>query len=137
MLWFLTALFFIFFFQPILPCCSISSFLMASATTVAHICITQLDLFFFFEIHTKLCTSQLSFDAQRHVRFTVQNSTHHIPSQICVFLIKSMSLLSINDQAKNLRVFWIPFSVTCHQNLLTVPYITDLFLVLIITITLS
>lgn len=93
--------------------------------------------FFFFEIHTKLCTSQLSFDAQRHVRFTVQNSTHHIPSQICVFLIKSMSLLSINDQAKNLRVFWIPFSVTCHQNLLTVPYITDLFLVLIITITLS
>lgn len=82
-----------FFFQSILLCCLISFLMMASATTHVHIYITQ--LYLFFDLHTPLSTHQLLLNAQRHIRLHIQNSTHHIPPQIFVFLVKSVPLLSI------------------------------------------
>lgn len=89
-----------------------------------HIDITHLDLF--FELHTQLSTRQLSLNSQRHIRYNVKNGTNHISTQMCVFVVKSMLLLSIKWPSQKLENILDFFLSTCHQNQLIVPYITGL-----------
>lgn len=50
-----------------------------------------------------ISTRQLSLNAQRHIRYNVKNSTNHISTQICVFVIKSMLLMSIKWPSQKLE----------------------------------
>lgn len=130
-----------FFFQSTLLCYLISFLMMASAITHVHIYITQ--LYLFFDLHTQLSIQQLLLNAQRHIRLHIQNSTHHIPPQICVFLVKSVPLLSIKWLSQKLESIldsclshMPPKSVDCflyHKCILVIVIITALVWAIIIS----